>query len=399
MNRKMIALKMKTKWARQLGVTAFLMVLAVTAMMPTPVWSQSNDQQTAHSRQPAWKFAITDDSRAAGPAIAKNNGVSTLALSTIANDMVNQGIDFVLFPGDMVTGETNDTTALSSMLDTWVATMAPVYNAGIPVYVTRGNHEYNPGANGAANPLDPSRQTFLTHFSYLPSNGPAGEQGLTWSIKHKNVKIIGFDQYAKRTSDYNDTLYAPSSNEGQAMNEWVIDEIQESKAHLNFVIAHEQIWPTRSHPDCLANDPDSRDKLVKALAERNGAYFAGHDHMYVRGYMTNKEGDRVPAFTVGTAGGGNYDYGVFDISYWYGGPDAYTVQRQFSNSSSPTFGYLLVTVYTDNTWSAEFRGFQFSCYSNCQAGQAVNVTPISVMDSFTCEDGVCSCNNPAVCVQ
>ncbi len=343
---------------------------------------------------------MTDDSRAAGSAAVRNNGVSTLALSTIANDMVNQGIDFVLFPGDMVTGETNDTEALSSMLDTWIATMAPLYNAGITVYVTRGNHEYNPGNLGAANPLDPSRQTFLEHFSYLPHNGPFNEKGLTWSINHKNVKIIGLDQYANRTDGYNNTLYASGSNEGQAMNAWVVDEIRDSNAPLNFVIAHEQIWPTRSHPDCLANDPDSRDNLVVALAARNGAYFAGHDHMYVRGYMTNGQGQSVPAFTVGTAGGGNYDYGLFDISQWYSGPDAYHVQKQFSSSSSPTFGYLLVTVYTDNTWSAEFRGFQFDYWNNSASDtHPVNVLPISVMDSFACVGGVCSCNNLAVCVE
>ncbi len=168
--------------------------LTIAVIFPAPAWSQSNGQQAEHSRRPAWKFAVTDDSRAAGPAVAQNNGVATLALSTIANDIVKQGVDFVLFPGDMVTGETNDTAKLSGMLDTWVATMAPIYNAGIPVYITRGNHEYNPLAYGAANPLDPSMQTFLDHFSYLPHNGPAGEKGLTWFINHKNVKIIGFDQ-------------------------------------------------------------------------------------------------------------------------------------------------------------------------------------------------------------
>ncbi len=391
-------MKAKTIW--QSGLTAFLTVLVAATMAPTTAQAQGNGQQAAHSNRPAWKFAVTDDSRAAGSAVVRNNGVSTLALSTIAHDMVSQRIDFVLFPGDMVTGETDDTAALSSMLDTWVATMAPVYNAGIPVYVTRGNHEYNTLDNGAANPRDPSRQTFLEHFRYLPHNGPAGEKGLTWSIYHKNVKIIGFDQYANRTGGYNNTLYAPGSNDGQAMNAWVVGEIQNSHAPLNFVIAHEQIWPTASHPDCLANDPDRRDNLVEALAARNGAYFAGHDHMYVRGTMTNTQSDSVPAFTVGTAGGGNYDYGIFDISSWYDGPDAYTVQKQISNSSSPTFGYLLVTVYTDNTWSAEFRGFQFDYWHNsANDTHAVNVGPISVMDSFACDGGVCSCNNSAVCTQ
>lgn len=377
---------MKTERIWKSAVTALLAVLVFATITPTTSVAQSNNQQAATSHRPAWKFAVTDDSRASGSAAAKNNGVSTVVVGAIANDMATQGIDFVLFPGDMVTGETNDTAALSSMLDTWVATMAPVYKAGIPVYVTRGNHEYNPGAYGAANPLDPSRQTFLSHFSYLPHNGPAGEKGLTWSITHKNVKIVGFDQYANRTATYNSSLYAPGSNAGQAMNAWVLDQVQNSNAPLNFVIAHEQIWPTVSHPDCLANDPDRRDTLVHALAARNGTYFAGHDHMYLRGSITNTLGDKVPAFTVGTAGGGNYDYALFDaVAAGYTGSDSYIVQKQFSNSQSPTFGYLLVTVYTDNTWSAEFRGFQFNNWNTSD----VSLTPISVMDSFACSGGVC----------
>ncbi len=77
--------------------------------------------------------------------------------------------------------------------------------------------------------------------------------------------------------------------------------------------------------------------------------------MYVRGYVSNTQGESVPAFTIGTVGG-NYTSGVFDIPSAYRGPDAYTVRKQISDSSNPTFGYLLVTVYTDNTWGGEFRG-------------------------------------------
>ncbi len=378
---------MTEKKTHRRSVVVSLAVMVASAAMPSAARSLPAGAQAANSRRPAWRFAVTDDSRAAGPAAAKANGVSTLALGTIANDIVTQGVDFVLFPGDMVTGETDDAAALSSMLDTWVETMAPVYNSGIPVYVTRGNHEYNPRAYGAANSVDPSRQTFLDHFSYLPHDGPEGEKGLTWSITHKNVKIVGFDQYAKRTSSYDNRLYAPGSNQGQMMSSWVLDQVNGSEAPLTFVIAHEQIWPTASHPDCFANDPDSRDALVHALAQHNGAFLAGHDHRYVRGYVSNPQGDSAPAFTIGTAGGGNYAWGVKDISAAYPGPDAYTVQKQISNTSDPTFGYLLVTVYTDNTWSAEFRGFKLSCWSSC----ATNPTAgsFSVLDSFSCAGGSC----------
>ena len=37
----------------------------------------------------------------------------------------------------MITGEINDSAELSRQLDKWVATMQPLYQAGIPLYVTR----------------------------------------------------------------------------------------------------------------------------------------------------------------------------------------------------------------------------------------------------------------------
>ncbi len=106
--------------------------------------------------------------------------------------------------------------------------------------------------------------------------------------------------------------------------------------------------------------------------------------MYIRGFMTNSSGDKVPSFVVGTGGGGNYDYGTFDaVAAGYTGPDKYTVQKTFSSSANPYFGYLLVTVYSDNTWSAEFHGFQFTKWNDATDH---SLTPITVMDSFKSSD-------------
>jgi hypothetical protein len=361
----------------------FLAAALIGAMaMPIAATAHGDDEHRGErEHRKEWRFAITDDSRAAGGAAARLNGVSSVIMSAIASDIVAHDVDFVLFPGDMISGEVNDAAVVTSMLETWKAVMAPVYGAGIPVYTVRGNHEYDTGPFGAANPVDPSRTPFLSEFSYLPQNGPGGEKGFTWSFTHKNVKVVGFDEYSNRAASYDSRLYAAGSNHGQAMNPWVLDEINQSKKPINFVIAHEQLWPTTSHPDCLANDPDSRDALVHALGTHNGAYFTGHDHMFVRGYMTNDLGDKVPSLVVGTAGGGNYDYKPFDaVKAGYAGPDRFVVEKTISSSSNPTFGYLLVTVHADDTWSAEFRGLQFLYWND---STNVSLTPWSVWDTFT----------------
>jgi len=325
-----------------------------------------------------FKFAVTDDSRAQGIQAIQKNGVATVVLTAIAKDIVSQGVDFVLFPGDMVLGET-DATSLDAMLTTWEKTMSPLANANIPVYVTRGNHEYfSKDAHTAAfNPGDPGKKTYLSHFQ-MPPNGPEGEIGLTYSFTWKNAKIIAFDQYVGRREGFNSRLYSQGSNKGQMMNPWVLAQINNSPAGVNFVMAHEQIFPTGSHQDCFANDPDSRDALVHALATHNGTYFSGHDHLYIRGVVTNSNGDRVPAFTVGTAGAGNYNYGTFDVAAaGYQGPDQYTVQNFLADNANPIFGYLLITVYSDNTWRGEFRGFRFNHWGD---PTDVSTTPFEDMD-------------------
>lgn len=331
---------------------------------------------------------MTDDSRAAGKAI--NNGVSTAVMAAIASDIVAQNatqkVDFVLFPGDMVSGYT-DSTTLGTQLDTWKTTMKPVYDANIPVYTARGNHEYNDLALGASNPADPSRTPYLNRF-LMPTNGPTtnaaglSEVGLTYSFTYKNAKIIAFDEYAGRTTTFNNTKFAAGSNKGQMMNPWVLDQINNSKSGVNFVMAHEGLWPTKSHPDTLGNDPDSRDALVHAMAAKNATFLTGHDHMFVRATVSNGN-DKVPQLLVGTGGGGNYDFGVFNTySAGYKGATKYNALKSFSNSKNPYFGYVLVTVYTDNTWSADFRGFQFKAWNTADS----SLTPIMVMDSFKSTD-------------
>lgn len=382
-------MNMEKKVIRFKQVFAFLLSSMMLVTMIASICSCSSNSASAPAV--TFRFAITDDSRAAGGAAAQSNGVSMVVLDAIARDIVAQNaiskVDFVLFPGDMVLGGANDTTLLSSMLDTWKTAMAPIYNANIPIFTTRGNHEYAPLSHGAKNPADPSLTTYKAHFPLSANvNSPtSGENGLTYSFTYKNAKFIAFDAYASRTDTFNNTLYAPGANKGEMITPWVLDQINNSTSGVNFVMSHEMMWPTMSHPDCLANDPDSRDELVHALSNRNGTYFAGHDHMYVRGtMMTSTSGDKVPSLVVGTAGGGNYDYAPFNvIANGYSGSYRYNVQKTISSSTNPTFGYLLVTVYSDNTWKAQFRGFRFN---NWNDATDISLTPFTVMDSFKNSD-------------
>ena len=331
-----------------------------------------------------WKFAVTDDSRGSGGSSFQTNHVSTAALSVIAKAIAEEpGVELVLFPGDMVSGGGTAPTAaaLASELETWKNAMKPVYDKGIPVYATRGNHEFYAGKPFTTDfSVKPFREIYTKPAGSNPVDGPEGEQGLTFSFTHKNATFIGFDQYANRIKGYSPKLFAPGSNKGQSMNGYVLATLKKSTSSVNFVFAHEMLTSTRTHPDCMANDPDSRDALVAALAEHRGAYLCGHDHIYRRAEVSMGNGTVVEV-TVGTAGGGNYQYGPFDArAAGYTGPCTYKDVVHISDATCPIFGYLVITVHDDNSWTGEFKGFQFPNWANNDASAP---TAFSVKDRFT----------------
>ena len=110
------------------------------------------------------------------------------------------------------------------------------------------------------------------------------------------------------------------------MDGWVTAQINNTSS-LNFAFGHEPLFPSKSHSDDKANDPDSRDALVETLSNHHGAYFCGLIHMYLVGTLSDSRGQIVPELVVGRAGGRNYNYTSFDATV-YRGPDTFT-SRQY----------------------------------------------------------------------
>ena len=310
-----------------------------------------------------WKFAMMADGKA-NSWDDNGFGIAANTMGILVSDIKNQSVDFVIFPGDLIVSNTPNPTIVNQQLDSWNSVMKPLYDAGIYIYAIRGNH-------------DISKAAFISHFP-LDGNTTSPDGGFTYSFTHKNARFFGFDQYINRKSSFNSRVYALPSNRGQMMNGWVTAQINNSASPLNFAFGHEPLFPSKSHPDSMANDPSSRDALVAALGNNHGAYLCGHDHIYLRGTALDGQGHSVPELVVGTAGGGNYDYKRINAD-GYTGPDSFTVDKVFGNSIKPYFGYLLVTVYQNNTWSGEFRAFRYDAYAE---GLSHNAGPIQTIDSF-----------------
>jgi hypothetical protein len=137
-------------------------------------------------------------------------------------------------------------------------------------------------------------------FPDLPQNGPAGEEGLTYSVDFENACFIAADQFVGKKKGFNTKVYDSAINSGM-ISPWVLARVKDSKARWVFVFGHEAAF-VGHHPDCVANVPEERDALFDALGEKGGAYFAGHDHMYVRQVVPDRSGRPVLTMVVGDAG-------------------------------------------------------------------------------------------------
>ncbi len=226
-----------------------------------------------------WKFAVFCDSR------GSTNGVNDLILGEIADAVVAEGVDLVIVPGDMVN------SGGSSQYQQWRSTMAPVYNAGIPVYPVRGNHETFSGTSG-----------WVENFGAdIPDNGPIGAVNYTYSVEHKNALFIGIDHYI--------------GNYGKIPDDWMSTLLAaNTKLHI-FVYAHEPAFKVY-HADCLDAAASERDDFVERTLEAGGkVYFCGHDHLLDILRADDGDGDTTDDFIqylIGTAGAPLYNAGSYD---------------------------------------------------------------------------------------
>jgi 3',5'-cyclic AMP phosphodiesterase CpdA len=264
--------------------------------------------------QPKWTFLVTGDTRSSGN---DANGVNITILAELVNEIVKSNPDFILLTGDLVNGY-NTQPELQSQLNTWLSTMMPVYDAGIGVYVVRGNHDLgDPPATTAWN------NTFKGRFA-LPQNGPKDHKNLTYSFSHKNAFVVALDQYIQ-------TRRVPQN--------WLDKQLAKNKRPHIFIFGHEPAFKTQ-HTACLDDYPNHRD-IFWASIEKAGArtYFCGHDHLYNHARIDD-DGDPdndIHQYIVGSGGATLRDWsGKYD-----GLNSKYTVQNIYH---AKQFGYCLVEI-------------------------------------------------------
>jgi len=248
----------------------------------------------------------------------------------------------VLFPGDLVSGYRSIGPAgFEDQLRTWVEITEPVYNAGIDVYVSRGNHEimdvWGYHIRPDIDPTDNHATRWLNVFGNdlypeqkLPDNGPASEKYMTYAVTHKNAFIVSLDQYA---GIIHDTVHMIDQ-------EWLDAQLAANIRPHIFIAGHEPAFRAM-HTDCLDNQPTQRDAFWASIRNAGGrTYFAGHDHFYDHARIDDGDGNPdndIHQYIIGTGGATPYA--------WlppYSGDNSYYTVEQLEHAEN--YGYVLVEI-------------------------------------------------------
>ncbi len=290
-----------------------------------------------------WKFVMTGDGRGSSPL----DPVNTNIMSEIVTAIVAEDPDLLVFPGDLVY------SGSESAFRQWTNVVAPVYNAGIAVYPIRGNHDL-PDDAAWTNVFGPS----------LPTNGPAGEVGFTYSFVHHNALFIGLDEYV---------------TPHRVNQPWLFQQLSANRLPHVFVFGHEPAFKA-FHSDCLDDYPTNRDAFWTSLSDAGVAmYLTGHDHFYDHSRMDDGDGNPsndTHQIIAGTAGGPLYSF-----SGSYDGDNGRWTPTAVHNDSQ--YGYAVIEVDENNvtmTWKHRlttnmFVAAEVFTYSSDQFSPTHHVSP------------------------
>ncbi len=229
----------------------------------------------------AWRFAMVGDTHVQSGAYA--------IPAEIATAMAADHPSLVLVAGDIVdAGSGANAVTLTTQLQLFQTVMAPLTSAGIPVYPIRGNHEDDSvkGGDDAA-----TWNAVFSGASALPSNGPAGEQNLTYAFTRNNATFIALDDYV---------------NLHQVNQAWLDAQFAANTHPHVFVFGHEPAFKV-FHTDCLDDYATARDTFWKSLAGAGArVYLCGHDHFFDLARIDDGDGaasNDLFQVVVGTGGG------------------------------------------------------------------------------------------------
>jgi hypothetical protein len=180
------------------------------------------------------------------------------------------GPDFVCFLGDMIWGITADNAppdpaVLRGEWDRALSgPMAPLSDLRVPVYRIAGNHDtFEPISEGVWREVFPD----------LPTNGPSGQEGLSYFVRRGHVLIIALNVYATAMGGLSPVFG------GRIDTPWVDRVLSDhDDTRFKLVLGHTPVFPVNGYRERLWNvSPEFADPFWDVLV-RHGvtAYLCSH---------------------------------------------------------------------------------------------------------------------------
>ena len=331
----------------------------------------------AASEMAPFSFAVLCDSRssyAGDPAGTSSPYYSESGVSpyfqNIAKALAREpGVDFVVYPGDLVRGKKPALTGnqFAAELDQFDAFMQPVYAAGVPIYYVRGNHDAYEVSDYATTGIS-AAQIWQEHV-FQPGQGanPPGDPvttdssvvgGLTtYAFTHNGSLFVGIDEYPN------------GAKNPTGFDEAFLHDQLSAKVNHRVAFAHQPIWNYKM-------DELGPTGLADALqAGKVDVYFACHVHNYQR---IAEAGYRFQEMLVGIAGAPQEDPVLVS-----GGSSGQYLQdpnltvKSWAGGANARLGYAIVSVHADGSIMSvmKFLDDPTSPTSTVYSFDAANVTP------------------------
>lgn len=291
------------------------------------------------------RFAVFCDSRAAvGGGEADVEGVQRSAMVKLLNLAYRREADFIVFPGDLVSGSTSNPDELERQFQSWKRITAPVAGS-IPVFEGMGNHdctgrwvgntiqEYIPRSGNEA-----SEVIFARNF-VNPENGPNPPHSsdppylenvycFDWGWVHFAVLNTNYQQKGTHES-VRPLAGDPEGTLRTEQLDWLENDLKEARKRgikYLFVAAHEPAFPCGGHAE------DAmwwRGKIPAIIAGRDRFWgilsryqvvcaFFGDEHNYSRTLIdstVNPQFER-PVWQIVTGGAGAPTYAQDSTVPW-----------------------------------------------------------------------------------
>lgn len=229
----------------------------------------------------SWSYGVLTDTQGAGA----YPDVSTRLMAPVVDRFVNtHEVDMILSVGDLSDRGSRPENTL------WLDTAQPIYDAGIPIYLQRGNHDIKtetttPVTDPVFGPVDLADSDIWDDQIPMPSNPSLVEgPGTCYYFTFNNMFVISLDLYGVAPSELIGWLQTDALPAAATSG----TEHRVLKLHAPFFgKARDGILQGEEN-----GDPATELGLLQGMAQAGiDTIYAGHDHQYSRSVALDPNGE------------------------------------------------------------------------------------------------------------